>query len=51
MTFWTTCERGHDLTLPDAYVYFSGGTRRCRQCAEADQAKPKKRHKFELGQP
>lgn len=26
------CKRNHDLTLPDAYIVYKRGSRRCRQC-------------------
>jgi hypothetical protein len=29
------CTKGHDLSLPDAWMYRSGGNRECRECAVA----------------
>ena len=35
------CAEGHDLTGKDAFIYDSGGSRRCRVCA-AENAKKRK---------
>ena len=31
---FTHCANGHDLTVEDAYIYNSGGTRACRECVK-----------------
>ena len=36
---WKMCENGHDLTLPNAFMYDRSGNRRCRECNPAPQKK------------
>lgn len=36
---WKTCDKGHDLTLPNAFMYDRSGNRRCRECNPAPQQK------------
>jgi hypothetical protein len=36
MTPFIECEKGHDLTTPDAYIYRYGGNRECRMCVQAN---------------
>jgi hypothetical protein len=40
MNLMTTCSAGHDLTLPDAYLYLPSG-RVCRECAKPKRRKMK----------
>lgn len=42
---FVTCGGGHDLTAPDAYVYYSGGRRECRECANKTASKHKLRQR------
>lgn len=42
MTVFGTCEAGHDLTKPDAFIYRNGGNRECRQCFIQSRVKKKK---------
>ena len=39
MTIFTHCTAGHDLRLPEAYLYLSGGGRVCRKCEQGKKAK------------
>ena len=38
---WETCPEGHDLTVANAFLYLSGGSRICRTCAAARAPKRK----------
>ena len=40
MNLMNVCSQGHDLTLPDAYLYLPGG-RVCRLCAAKSKRKAK----------
>ena len=42
MSVFSTCEAGHDLTLPDAYITVRSGYRVCREC-HYDRLPPAKR--------
>lgn len=50
-TPFTSCNNGHDLTAPSAFLYDSSGRRNCRECA-VEQSKSRKsrgaksRHSF-----
>jgi len=46
MSVFTKCEKGHDLTVPDAYLYNNNGNRMCRECAIGH--KPKKKISFSM---
>jgi hypothetical protein len=48
MSVFTKCDKGHDLTLPDSYVYTNSGVRACRECAKDDKGKIKKRPAFDM---
>ena len=39
-SLFATCLKGHDLTVPDAFIYTQAGFRSCRQCTEIK--KPRK---------
>lgn len=39
MTPWDRCEKGHDLTQPDGYIYLASRERRCRECHYASLPK------------
>lgn len=47
-TAFSTCDKGHDLTQPDAFLYDSGGRRTCRTCAmnQGRIKKPRNRQTF-----
>ena len=47
MSPFTRCEKGHDLTQPDAHIYDASGNRKCRACVQA--ARPGKREKVAYG--
>ena len=47
MSVWTECPKGHDLTVPFAWLYDSQGKRSCRECAKA--VKKKERSRGTLG--
>lgn len=32
MSPFTKCEKGHDLTLPNAHIYLASKDRKCRLC-------------------
>lgn len=34
-TIFTECDKGHDLTALNAFIYDRGGNRRCRECNPA----------------
>lgn len=38
---FSKCEKGHDLTGDDAFIYDSTGSRRCRVCV-SEQARSKR---------
>lgn len=41
MSPFTTCESGHDLTKPDAYIYLPTRDRKCRTCHQSSLPKSK----------
>ena len=43
---FTTCANGHDLTVDNAFIYKSNGSRECRECNPKVQ---KTRRKQRLG--
>lgn len=47
-TAFDTCNKGHDLTAPNAFLYDSGGRRSCRSCAleQGRIKKPRNRQTF-----
>lgn len=45
MSPFTTCANGHPTTKPEHYIYRSGGTRECRQCAYEKDPRRKRRSK------
>lgn len=47
MSPFTRCEKGHDLTVEDAWLYDNGGNRKCRACAY--ESNPKRREKVAYG--
>ena len=46
MSLFTSCDKGHDLTAPGAYIYRQGGTRVCRECAKGETTKRRTRGAF-----
>jgi hypothetical protein len=47
---FATCQKGHDLTAENAYLYTASGLRECRLCAiDHGKGKPKRKIRFELG--
>ena len=38
-TIFTACEKGHDLTGRDSYIYLRNGERACRACTVATKTK------------
>ena len=48
MSVFTKCQRGHDLTVPDAYVYSPNGVRVCRECSRDEHGKIKKKPAFDM---
>ena len=45
---WTSCGKGHDLTVEDAFVYGMTGNRRCRVCVQEETGKrPPKQPKLD----
>lgn len=50
MNLFDRCSKGHDLTLPDAYIILSGGLRSCRECVLGTKRKrPKASEKNTIG--
>lgn len=45
---FTQCQKGHDLTVEEAYVYSPSGIRVCRECAKDDKGRLKKRPAFDM---
>ena len=47
-TAFNICDKGHDLTEPNAFLYDSGGRRTCRTCAmnQGRIKKPRNRQTF-----
>ena len=48
MSVFTTCSKGHDLTILDAYVYAPNGVRFCRECSRDDRGNIKKRPSYDM---
>ena len=43
------CANGHDLTLPNAFVFSASGLRSCRLCSEANGNRRKRRRSNDIG--
>ncbi len=48
MSPFTRCEKGHDLTVPNAHIYDASGNRKCRACV-TESSGSKRREKATYG--